>query len=302
MSCVHCGCNYPAHFKFCPQCGAPTSSAESPAGPTPPKRKMPLWLKGLLALCVLALLAVTAGIMFTENLVDVVEHQLSSLAQGRTDDAYFSFTAREFQKATPVKQFQAFVQAHPIFSENPTAHFAERSLKDRVAVLRGHLTNQARQQIQVEYKLIKEDGSWKILSVRLLPQKSTGPKKEKEAYAELISTVKHQLHSLHQGDLKKGYSDYFAKEFQQETSLESFAEFVDHYPILKEYHTLSLHKPIIKNDVGSVAAILQSDQTAAYIKYYFVREGNQWRILSMRILATPEEENAPPDANPEKHG
>ena len=90
MFCSRCGTQVEANYKYCPNCGASLNTTTTSSSPietpqTPPnntdsqvvkKKPMPFWLKLASLLAVLALIGVTAGILFTESWVDVVDHQL----------------------------------------------------------------------------------------------------------------------------------------------------------------------------------------------------------------------------------
>ena len=56
----------------------PHSLEAAPTQPTQTiqKKPMPLWFKILIAIAVTLLIGVTAGILFTERLVDVIDNQL----------------------------------------------------------------------------------------------------------------------------------------------------------------------------------------------------------------------------------
>ena len=132
------------------------------------KKKMPIWFKLAIFLSVLALIGVTGGILFTESWVDVVDHQLAALREKDIDKAYYAYTSKEFQKENSLDQFRTFVEAHPIFFHNQSAHFQKRTLQDHLGKITGHLTSDEHMNVPIKYKLIKEDGKWKILSIRFL--------------------------------------------------------------------------------------------------------------------------------------
>ena len=152
------------------------------------KKQMPLWFKIAIALSVLALIAVTAGILFTESWVDVVDHQLDALRHKDVEKAYTAYTSKEFQENTSLEQFRYFVEAHPIFFDNQFAHFTKRSLQDHIGTLVGHLTSSDHVNFPIKYKLIKEDGKWKILSIRFLKTRQD-KLKETEAQAQVPSPL-----------------------------------------------------------------------------------------------------------------
>ena len=76
MFCSDCNTKVEDSYKFCPNCGAKLDSLPPPEEPNTPivkKKPMPFWFKLVALLAVLALIGVTAGILFTESWVDVVD-------------------------------------------------------------------------------------------------------------------------------------------------------------------------------------------------------------------------------------
>lgn len=310
MLCSHCGAKIETGYYYCPSCGAKldpdslTTAATDNLSETlqntsstmqaqiVKKKPMPFWFKLIAFLAVLALIAVTAGILFTESLVDVVDHQLQALHQQDIAKAYHSYTSKDFQSATSLNQFRNFIDAYPVFLNNQSAHFTQRSIEHNVGTLRGNLTSQEHINTPIEYKVIKEEGKWKILSIRLLKPENIQNAKEEDHAENLIEVTKAQLKDIQDHKLTDAYQHYSSQEFKEATSEEAFQEFIKRYPILIHYHVVSFHKPTIRNGVGTLSVILQSDQVAAYVKYYLIYEDQKWKIWSMRILSPVEgEEN-----------
>jgi hypothetical protein len=303
MFCSHCGAKVESHYQFCPNCGAkldasaisPTSSSHPPVG----KKTMPFWFKLIALIAILALIGVTAGILFTESWVDVVDHQLEALRDHDISKAYSAYTSKDFQAATSLDQFRHFIDAYPVFLNNQSAHFTQRSIDHNIGILKGNLTSHDHINTPIEYKLIKEDDKWKILSIRLLKPDHIQNAKEASHAEDLIDVAKSQLKDIQDQKLSEAYQNYSSKEFQDATSEEAFREFIKRYPILIHYHVVSFHKPTIRNGVGTLSVILQSEQVAAYVKYYFIYEDQKWKIWSMRILSPSEEqENKQAQLNP----
>lgn len=153
---------------------APSSSQ----GLVSKKKPMPFWFKLIGSLAIVALICVTGGIIFTESWGDVVDSQLKALRQHDIKKAYTSYTSKDFQKATSLQQFEEFVAGHPVLLKNESAYFTKRSIKDHLRTLRGNLISSDRIHSPVEYKLIKEDDRWKILSMRFLKTKKGSRSKE----------------------------------------------------------------------------------------------------------------------------
>ena len=295
MLCSHCGAEVFASYKYCPSCGTHLDSSTilpitQPEPPTVKKKSMPIWFKIAAFLAVLALIGVTAGILFTETLVDVVDHQLEAFRKQDISKAYYNYTSKDFRAATSLDQFRNFVEAYPVFFNNQSAHFSQRSMEHNIGTLKGHITSQDHVNTPIEYKLIKDDGKWKILSIRLLKPSNIQNAKEADHAEDLIEVAKTQLKDIQDQKISEAYQIFSSKEFKEATSEEAFHEFIKRYPILNHYHVVSFHKPTIRNGVGTLSVILQSDQIAAYVKYYLIFEDQAWKIWSMRILSPSEGE------------
>ncbi len=302
MFCSHCGAQVTSDYQYCPHCGSkldassvsppPLSDKQESSSPAPimKKKPMPFWFKLIGLLAVLALIGVTAGILFTESWVDVVDHQLAALRQHDISKAYYDYTSKDFQAATSLDQFRNFIDSYPVFLNNQIAHFNQRSIEHNIGILKGNLTSTDHISTPIEYKLIKENDKWKILSLRLLKPGNIQNTKEGDHAEDLIEVAKAQLKDIQDQKLPEAYQNYSSKEFKDATSEDAFREFIKRYPILTHYHVVSFHKPTIRNGVGTLSVILQSDQIAAYVKYYLIYEDQKWKIWSMRILSPSESE------------
>ena len=140
-----------------------TSPPESPT--TPKKKKWPKILGGVV---VFIILAVGLAFYFTAGIVEAVEKQLALLRQGDIKGAY-SLTCKDFQKATSLEQFTAFVKQYPSLSQNQGHTFTTRSIENNIGTVKGTLTAQDGAVTPVEFQLVKEQGEWRILFIEVRP-------------------------------------------------------------------------------------------------------------------------------------
>lgn len=300
MLCSQCGAKADATHTYCPHCGAKLNSTDSTLSPESSpsttarvkKKPMPFWFKLLTFLAVLALVGVTAGILLTESWVDVIDKQLEALRQDDIAKAYYDYTSQDFQATTSLDQFRQFVQAYPVFLNNQSAHFTQRAIEHNIRTLKGKLISSDHVETPIEYKLIKQDKKWKILSIRLIKPANIQNAKAADHAEELIEIVKAQLNDIQENKIGEAYQTYASKEFREATSEEAFREFIKRYPILAHHHVVSFHKPTIRNGIGTLSVIVQSEQLAAYAKYYLIFEDQEWKIWSMRILSPSEEQES----------
>lgn len=290
MLCPQCQSEVPNHFKYCPACGAKLSfedqiSSQPPAEVIVAKKPMPLWFKIASFLAVLALIGVTAGILFTESLVDVVDNQLRALREQDISKAYHAYTSLEFQQSTSFEQFRNFVKAYPFFLNNQSASFTQRSIKNNVGTLKGKLTTTDHLTIPVEYQLIKEDGKWKILNISILESDKERLKTQFSDAQDLVQLIKNQLQDIQNHDVSKAYQEYSSQDFKNTTSEEDFQSFIKKYPIIETHQNIHFQPPTFKDGLRSIAVTLQSDGINAYLHYYFIYEDDKWKIWSMHILS-----------------
>lgn len=114
----------------------------------------------------------------------------------------------------------------------------------------------------------------------------------------LTHTVEGQLTALKQNKISEAYYEYTSKEFQTTTSIDAFKQFLKIHPILLETKSINIEKHNIDDGQASLTGILTgSEEETALIKYYFIREGNRWKILRIEISPstpriTPQDHNA----------
>ncbi len=295
MYCHYCGAQMEKGFQYCPVCG--TKAATSPKieskennqpGSKAPKKPMPFWFKLTVFVLLLGLVVVTALIMHSESLVDVVNHQLEAFRKDDINKAY-SYTAKDFQSATSLNQFKNFIQSYPVFLNNQSAHFTKRSFAENVVTLRGNMTTTERVNVPIEYKLTKEGDKWKILSIRLLKPNLIPHAKGLGTTQDLIDVATDLLTKIREGKVSVVYLKYASEEFKKATTEHDFIEFIKEYPILEKFETISFPKAVVRNGVGSLGAIVKDTDNEAYVKFYLINEEQTWKILSMRILSPAEE-------------
>ncbi len=104
----------------------------------------------------------------TSGVVGSVSNQLAALRSGNIEKAY-SYTSKDFQKATPPAKFKQFIDQYPSLKNNESSFFNNREINNNVGTVTGTLTAKDGAKTPVEYRLIWEDGSWKILNITVLP-------------------------------------------------------------------------------------------------------------------------------------
>jgi len=187
MFCANCGREIPPAAHFCPSCGHPIEAgadavraqvgAAAPApsfstSPAPPaKKKMALWMKVVLAVVAFIVLVVAIALWATSGLIEPIDRQLNALKRGDLQAAY-SEVSTGFRDAMPFEKFAAFVKSYPALSRNASHNFTSRSTDtDGAGEVKGTLTDDRGGVMPVQYKLVKENGAWKILTIHVGPEK-----------------------------------------------------------------------------------------------------------------------------------
>lgn len=291
MQCAKCGNEVDSNEKCCHVCGAELHRAGEEAAshdqstdlprPLVGKKPMPLWFKALIFISFLALIGVSAGLLFTESLVDVADKQLEALRRGDIDEAYKEYTSKAFRQVTSLEQFQQYVAKHPILMNYHSVLFNQRTIKDQLSILRGRLTNVDHSSNPIEYRLIKEEGKWKVLSLKL--SKAKGAYSEKKM--ELVNLAKYQLRAIAQGDIEQAWEEYSSADFKMMTSLDDFEKLLNKYSVLRDRTLTSFFNPTLQDQFGTLAVVLQSKDYSIFVKYDFIFENNEWKIQRMRILS-----------------
>jgi len=175
MYCKDCGTLVPDGARFCPKCGTEVTaggsqSPQAEAGSPPAKSgKMAMWKKIVLGFVAIIVLVVSLALFLTGSLVDPVDKQLAALRSGDIDTAY-SMTSDAFKKAVSRERFVAFLKANPSLMEITDHSFSTREVGDGIGTLKGTLETKSGSKIPVVYKLVDENGEWKILSITLPKQ------------------------------------------------------------------------------------------------------------------------------------
>lgn len=99
-----------------------------------------------------------------------------------------------------------------------------------------------------------------------------------------ISDVAHQqLSALKSGNVDSAYS-MTSKEFQQVTSLDDYKKFIENYPILKDYKSVSFKERKIENGAGYLNGTIEdADGRQLRIEYQLIKEDNKWKIQGMKL-------------------
>lgn len=257
----------------------------------PNKKALPGWVKIVIWLAILTAIGASIAIFFTQGLVETADGQLAALRQKNISRAYYEFTSKDFRTTTSFEAFQEFVKSHPALARNESANFGERTIENNVGKLYGTLTAKDGTITPIEYKFVKEEDKWKILTMRLMPTGilSSGTLSGGET-TYFSEPVEGHLQALRGNDLARAYFGFTSKEFQETTPLKSFKDFVANYPVLTRYNEITFADDVIIDDKnGTIEVSIGDDTTTAVAEYKLVKEDDKWKIWSMRLNVPSEE-------------
>lgn len=101
-------------------------------------------------------------------LVTVAEKQLDALSHGNINEAYI-YNSKSFQKNLSLELFKQYLDKFPVLKNANHTNFPIRKTSNYVGLLVGTLTSKDGRTTPIEYEFIKENGSWKILNIKIMP-------------------------------------------------------------------------------------------------------------------------------------
>ena len=102
------------------------------------------------------------------ELLAPIQAQITAIRNGNYIKAYSDYTSTTFRQVTSQEEFDRFLKNHPIFHANRSAQFDDVAFDNNVAIYTGMLTAEDGNSVPVEFDLIKEEGRWKVLSIKVL--------------------------------------------------------------------------------------------------------------------------------------
>ena len=275
------------HFSYGPT-SQNSGHSQTPGAGSPSKRKRPIpgWFKLLIAVTFAGAVFGFLGLVLNQNITPVVREQLEKIKENRITQAYYDFTSKEFQSTTSLEAFREFINLYPVLAKHKTFILENKSIYEKDGIVKGILISESLHEMDVEYRLVKEGSSWKIQSMRLNESVRNDP--VDSASLALINKVDAQLKAFRDNDITEAYYGFVSKDFQNETSLEAFKQFVQSHPVLSRYTGVEYKGRKIINDQGFVDLVLNSDQGDFFLEYKLIRENGDWRIWSSKLTLPPE--------------
>jgi Domain of unknown function (DUF4864)/zinc-ribbon domain len=220
-----------------------------------------------------------------------IEEQFQALRAHDIGKAY-GLGSKEFAKETSLQQYETFIQENPILSDFKEINYENFSSQGNKGYVTLALSSDEGQAL-MEYTLQRENGNWKIWSLRIIPSTSEISTLNGSKVTSLIQLVKDQLADLKSSEINKAYEVYVAKPFKEATSFQAFRDFVHRYPILTTYTSLNFGDPKVVNEIGKLRVELHKNDSKTTLEYTLGVEENKWKIWGMRVIKNAELPSAP---------
>jgi len=213
----------------------------------------------------------------------VIKNQLSAIKSNNFDKAY-SFNSKEFREATSSQSFQEYIKQYPFLQNSQVSYSNPVEMNQTMAVL--VTFNGQGNSSDIEYRLVKEDGQWKIWSMNVVRNSANMAARPNSIKSEeLQSTIQGQLAAARKGDSNKAYEQFTSKAFKESTSKSAFESFLGKNSVLSKNAGVVFGNLSFENDIGTYDATLTSaDGETEPVKYRLVYEDNGWKILTINIL------------------
>lgn len=228
-----------------------------------------------------------------KEMITPVQEHLQALHNHDYSKAYVH-VSKDFALETPLDKFKIFINNYPFLLNSAKAEYEISSIQEN----RGDVTailESPEGPIPIEYKLVKEDGKWKIWSLKLFLPTSQSISENVTDTTPLFQIIRDQLNSLSLGNIKKAYDVYASKEFKDTTTLDAFKEFIQRYPILLNHTSIDFKNPLIGNDKGKVKVDLKNAKETVPFEYSLGMENGVWKIWG--IYVAKNDVNSPTDTS-----
>lgn len=214
------------------------------------------------------------------EMVVVLEAHLKGLREGNIEEAYQKYTSKDFKDATPYAAYVDFLKQYPEMQGHTAVSFSDRGFKDDRGIIRATLVFK-KELYPVDFSLVKENGAWKIWSLKARPLDASSKVDEKEK-KELITLVNQHLDFIKDGQPERAYQNKH-RDFKEATNLEDFHEFVGNFPELTNHEEISYGEAKSQGPLATMPVILKSQNGESTFTYWFRQEQGEWKILGMHV-------------------
>ena len=286
MNCKNCNALVDDNGKFCPTCGHALHDSEQHQNSP---RLAPRWFKWLLGI-LSALVAIGLFLaMGSEDITNVVEDQLKAIRENKLPEAYYNYTTKEFQEATPLDKFKEFVKSYPAFSNNKSIRFTDRKADESLGTLDAVLMTTSGKEIKAQYRLAldKSTGKWKIQSVKFEDVSTPLANLKAAAPADELAAKKvvgAQLEHIRKKEFQKAYEETTSANFRKSTSRSAFDAFVNTQTGFFNYKAIEWNNAVTDgNNIILNGTMITTDGQKVPVAFQLENEKEGWRVLQIQV-------------------
>lgn len=274
------------------------SLAENPpAAPaaTPPRR--PGWQRFLIV--VAAILVGFAGLFalvwrITGALADTADEFFVALKAGNMERAR-TYLAEDFRAATSEADLRNFVERSAL-TKYESATWTTRSIQNTNGYLAGNITTENGGSIPMEIALVREQGEWKILSLRKpeagilgeTGQQAPSPAEQLRLARESTAAFADALRRKDFTAFHQGVSGLWQKQTTPEQLLSAFQPFIDQDADLTPLNSMDPRIRVAKFDEQGAFALegmYPTQPNTVSFRYRYVYEGVDWKLVGLHVIA-----------------
>jgi hypothetical protein len=255
-------------------------------------------MKKILIIVGAALTLIVIGIAlvfyFTSGVVEVANSFFSAVKAGDYNRAR-GFLSEDFRAATPTGAMRDFLEQSALINY-ASANWGTRTISGSQGELEGEIKTRDSGTVPVKMTFVKENGFWKILSLRKFEAGIlTGERgKAVPSYNELKFMANGSLHDLALAIKAGDFTDFYqniARLWQSQTNKEdlltSFKSFTDQnidLTVLNGMDPVFDKRPIIdSNGFLALQGYYPTKPSVAYFELKYGYEYPEWKLVSINV-------------------
>lgn len=243
---------------------------------------MPIWLKILIFVGVLGILATGVISFFNESPDEVVESQIKAIRDNKLTEAYYEYTSPEFQKSTSLEEFKEFLKPMlAILQTNESLHSYHMANDNKV--VRATFDNHD-EPVILDFRLVKQEGNWKIFNIRLLGSKQKDM--PEPALNEPDSPVREFLEMIQKTQMNEAYDLTTSKEFKNTVPYNTFSDFINSIFIFSEFTSYDIVTTAIEKNLAIIKVLLLENENISHVQFITLVEDHEWKIRGIEILSS----------------
>ncbi|MGD8379395.1 MAG: hypothetical protein PVJ40_08845 [Gammaproteobacteria bacterium] len=253
---------------------------------------MKTWIKILLGVVVVFVLAIGAVFYFTSGMVDTADAFFKAARNHNIEEAR-SYLSEDFRASTDKEDLSRFLVNKEIANFTET-NWASRKISGGRGELDGSITTSTGGVVPIKMMFIKENDAWKIYAI----QKPTAGLQSEESSPsipgkdEQISLVRKSMHDFivsvnHENmeHFRSGISNLWKKQITTEQLNKAFKSVIDsgaNWSVLESVKPTISDATIDDNGILALAGTYQTQPSIIFNQKY-IYEGLAWKLVGFSI-------------------